>query len=48
MKKEYPKFGNAKLNLNDENYSQNKLVELSKGCDAILSSIADKIDDGNN
>ncbi len=42
--KRISKIWNAKLNLNDENYSQNKLVELSKGCDAILSSIADKID----
>ena len=35
----------AKLNLNDEIYSQNKLIELSKDCDGILSSIADKIDE---
>jgi len=35
----------AKLNLNDEIYSQNKLIELSKDCDGILSSILDKIDE---
>ena len=26
---------NADLNLNDELYSQQKLIELSKGCDGI-------------
>ncbi len=36
---------NAKLNLNDEIYSQNKLIELSKDCDGILSSITDKFDE---
>ena len=35
----------AKLNSNDEIYSQKKLVELSKDCDGILSSIVDKIDE---
>ena len=39
------KIWNAKLNLNDEIYSQNKLIELSKNCDGILSSIVDKIDE---
>ena len=34
----------AKLNLNNEIYSENKLIELSKDCDGILSSIVDKID----
>ncbi len=29
----------VKLNLNDEIYSQNKLIELSKGFDGIFSSI---------
>ena len=38
------KIWDAKFNLNDENYSQKKLIDLSKGCDAILSSISDKID----
>jgi len=37
------KLWDAKLNLNDEIYSQNKLIELSKDCDGILSSILDKI-----
>ena len=39
------KIWDAKLNLNDEIYSQNKLIELSKDCDGILSSITDKIDE---
>ena len=39
------KLWNVKLNLNDEVYSQNKLIELSKDCDGILSSIVDKIDE---
>ena len=36
---------NAKLNLKNEIYSKDKLVELSKDCDGILSSILDKIDE---
>ena len=35
----------AKLNSNDELYSQKKLIELSEGCDGILTSITDKIDE---
>ena len=35
----------VKLNLKDEIYSSNKLVQLSKNCDGILSSIEDKIDE---
>ncbi len=35
----------VKLNLNDELYSQDKLIELSKGCDGILSALTDKLDD---
>ena len=35
----------AKLNLNDEVYSQKKLIELSQSCDGILSSLTDKIDE---
>ena len=35
---------NSNFNLNDELYSQNKLVELSQGCDGILSSLTDKLD----
>ncbi len=34
----------ANLNLNDELYSQQKLIELSKGYDGILSSLTDKLD----
>jgi len=35
---------NSNFNLNDELYSQNKLIELSQGCDGILSSLTDKLD----
>ena len=34
----------AKFNLNDELYSQSNLLELSKDCDGILSSLTDKLD----
>ena len=33
----------VRLNVNDEIYSQTKLIELSKGCDGILISITDKM-----
>tara|TARA_B100001173_G_scaffold196912_1_gene169793 strand:- start:193 stop:1149 length:957 start_codon:yes stop_codon:yes gene_type:complete len=39
------KLWDAKLNLNDEVYSQQKIIELSKGCDGILSSLTEKIDE---
>ena len=39
------KIWNVKLNLNNEIYSQEKLIELSKDCDGILTSILDKIDE---
>jgi len=35
----------AKLNSNDELYSRKKLIELSEGCDGILTSITDNIDE---
>ena len=38
------KLFNPHFNSNDELYSQKKLIELSKGCDGILSSLTDKID----
>ena len=38
-------FFDAKLNSNDELYSQKKLIELSQGFDGILSSLTDKIDE---
>tara|TARA_B110001454_G_scaffold213242_1_gene231101 strand:+ start:1280 stop:2233 length:954 start_codon:yes stop_codon:yes gene_type:complete len=38
------KLWDAKLNLNNEIYSENKFIELSEDCDGILSSILDKID----
>ena len=39
------KLWSAKLNLNNEIYSGKQLIELSKDCDGILSSILDKIDE---
>ena len=33
-----------KLNSNDELYSQTKIIELSQGCDGILSSLTEKLD----
>ena len=38
------KIFDAKLNGNDELYSQSKLIELCQGCDAILTSLTDKMD----
>lgn len=35
---------NVKLNSNDELYSQSKLIEMSDGCDGILSALTDKLD----
>ena len=32
------------LNNNDELYSQSKVIEMSKGCDGILTSLTDKMD----
>ena len=32
------------LNLNDELFSQKKLIEMSQGCDGILTSLTDKMD----
>ena len=34
----------VKSNLKDKIYSQNELIELSRDCDGILSSIVDKFD----
>tara|TARA_B100000963_G_scaffold278688_1_gene247066 strand:- start:36 stop:989 length:954 start_codon:yes stop_codon:yes gene_type:complete len=34
----------TKLNSNDELYSQQKLIEMSEGCDGILSALTDKLD----
>ena len=34
----------AKFNSNDELYSQSKVIELSQGCDGILSSLTEKLD----
>ena len=38
------KIFQANLNDNDELYSQNKVVEMSQGCDGILTSLTDKMD----
>jgi len=35
----------TKLNSNDELYSQGKVIEMSQGCDAILTSLTDKMDE---
>ncbi len=35
----------ANLNLNDELYSQDKLIQLSQGCDGVLSALTDKLDE---
>ena len=32
------------FNTNDELYSQSKIIEMSKGCDGILSSLTEKKD----
>ena len=33
------------FNSNDELYSQIKVIEMSKGCDGILTSLTDKMDE---
>ena len=38
------KIYDVKLNSNDELYSQSRLIELSQGCDGILSALTDKLD----
>ena len=38
------KIFEAKLNSNDELYSQSKVIEKSQGCDGILSSLTEKLD----
>ena len=35
----------VELNSNDELYSQSKLIEMSQGCDGILSALTDKLDE---
>ena len=39
------KIFDAKFNINDELYSQEKLIKLSDGCDGILSALTDKLDE---
>jgi glyoxylate reductase len=38
------KLYDVKLNSNDELYSQKKLIEMSEGCDGILTALTDKLD----
>ena len=38
------KIFDVNINANDELYSQSKLIELSQGCDAILTSLTEKMD----
>ena len=38
------KIFEAKFNSNDELYSQSKVIEMSQGCDGILSSLTEKLD----
>ena len=37
------KIFDANLNSNDELYSQSKVIEMSQGCDAVLTSLTDKM-----
>ena len=39
------KIYEVELNSNDELYSQSKLIEMSQGCDGILSALTDKLDE---
>ena len=41
------KMFDANLNSNDELYSQNNVIEMSQGCDGILSSLTEKLDKAN-
>ena len=38
------KIFQANFNSNDELYSQAKVIEMSEGCDGILTSLTDKMD----
>ena len=39
------KMFDVKLNSNDELYSQKKIIEMSEGCDGILTSLTEKMDE---
>ena len=39
------KLFDIKLNSNDELYSQKKIIDMSEGCDGILTSLTDKMDE---
>jgi lactate dehydrogenase-like 2-hydroxyacid dehydrogenase len=39
------KIFDVNINANDELYSRSKLIELSQGCDAILTSLTEKMDE---
>ena len=38
------KIFDAKLNPNDELYSQSRVIEMCQGCDGVLTSLTDKMD----
>ena len=38
------KLYDVKLNSNDELYSQSRVIEMSQGCDGVLTSLTDKMD----
>ena len=42
MKKKLQKFLKQYFNDNDELYSQSKVIEMSQGCDGILTSLTEK------
>ena len=39
------KLFDIKLNSNDELYSQKKIIDMSEGCDGILTSLTEKMDE---
>ncbi len=39
------KIFDVKLNSNDELYSQKIIIDMSEGCDGILTSLTDKMDE---
>ena len=39
------KIFDVKLNSNDELYSQKNIIDMSEGCDGILTSLTDKMDE---
>jgi lactate dehydrogenase-like 2-hydroxyacid dehydrogenase len=39
------KIFDVRININDELYSQSRLIELSQGCEAVLTSLTEKMDE---